>query len=199
LVGGIEELGLAVTPEQVEALLALAAMLAKWSRRINLTGHRTLDSIVRRLLLEGAALAARIPAVTSLADIGSGAGFPGLPIAILRPNCAVTLVEAREKRHHFQRAVVRELGLANATPELGRAEDLAPRPHAAVIAQALAPPLRALPWLLPWVAVGGLVLLPGSATPPEVPAGRGVSFEAVIRYRVPYGGPDRTLWIGHRC
>ena len=198
MIGGLAELGVAASPEQIQALLALAATLAKWSRRINLTGHRTLDSIVRRLLLEGAALAAQIPLVTSLADIGSGAGFPGLPIAVLRPNCAVTLVEAREKRHHFQRAVVRQLGLANATPELGRAEHLEPRPHAAVIAQALAPPVRALPWLLPWVAVGGLVLLPGSATPPEVPAGRGVSFEAVIRYRVPCGGPDRTLWIGRR-
>jgi 16S rRNA G527 N7-methylase RsmG len=126
--------------------------------------------------LEAAALEAQIPPVPSLADIGSGAGFPGLPIAVLRPECVVTLVEAREKRHYFQRAVVRELG----------------------IAQALAPPARALPWLLPWVADGGLVLFPGSAIPPEVPERADVSFQATIRYRVPCGGPDRTLWIGRR-
>jgi 16S rRNA (guanine527-N7)-methyltransferase len=157
-----------------------------------------LDAIVRRLLLEAAALAAQIPPVTSLADIGSGAGFPGLPIAVLRPECTVTLVEAREKRHHFQRAVVRELGLANAIPELGRAEELEPCSHAAVVAQALAPPERALPWLLPWVADGGLVLIPGSAIPPEVPEHADVSFQTTIHYRVPCGGPDRTLWIGRR-
>lgn len=173
-------------------------MLAEWSRRLNLTAHRTVDAIVRRLLLEAAALAAQIPLLTSLADIGSGAGFPGLPIAVLRPECGVTLVEARQKRHHFQRAVVRELGLGNAVPVLGRAETLEPRPHAAAIAQALAPPSRAIPWLLPWVAIGGLVLLPGSAVPPEVPERPGVSFEATIRYRVPCGGPNRTLWIGRR-
>jgi len=198
LIGGLGELELAASPAQIDALLALASLLAKWSPRLNLTAHRGLDAIVRRLVLEAAALAAQIPPVRSLADIGSGAGFPGLPIAILRPECDVTLVEARQKRHHFQRAVVRELGLANATLELGRAEKLEPRSHAAVIAQALAPPARALPWLLPWVADGGLVLLPASAIPPEVPERRDVSFEATIHYRVPCGGPDRTLWIGRR-
>ena len=178
--------------------MVLASLLAKWSQRLNLTAHRSPNAIVRRLVLEAAALAARIPPVTSLADIGSGAGFPGLPIAVLRPECGVTLVEARQKRHHFQRAVVRELGLANATLELGRAEKLEARAHAAAIAQALAPPARALPWLLPWVADGGLVLLPGSAIPPEVPERHDVSFETTIHYRVPCGGPDRTLWVGRR-
>ncbi len=198
LIEGLRELDLTPSSGQIDALLVLASLLAKWSRRLNLTAHRALDAIVRRLVLEATALAAQIPPVASLADIGSGAGFPGLPIAVLRPECCVTLVEARQKRHHFQRAVVREVGLTNATLELGRAEDLEPRCHAAVIAQALAPPARALPWMLPWVADGGLVLLPGSAIPPEVPERRDISFEAMVRYRVPCGGPDRTLWMGCR-
>lgn len=187
-----------MSPGQIDALLALASLLAKWSQRLNLTAHRSLDAIVRRLLLEAAALAAQIPPVPSLVDIGSGAGFPGLPFAVLRPESRVTLVEARQKRHHFQRAVVRELELANATLELGRAEKLEPRSHAAVVAQALASPERALAWMLPWAADGGLVLLPGSATPPEVPERRDLSFEAIVHYRVPCGGPDRTLWMGRR-
>ncbi len=198
LIGGLGELELSASARQVDALLDLASLLVKWSRRLNLTAHRSLDAIVRRLLLESAALASQVPPVASLADIGSGAGFPGLPIAVLRPECRVTLVESRRKRHHFQRAVVRELVLGNATLELGRAEDLEPRSHAAVIAQALAPPERAVPWMLPWVADGGLLLLPGAATPPLVPERRDVSFEATIRYRVPCGGPVRTLWIGRR-
>jgi 16S rRNA (guanine527-N7)-methyltransferase len=188
-----------VSSAQLDGLLALGSMLERWSHRLNLTAHRTLDGIVRRLLLEAAALVAQIPPVASLADLGSGAGFPGLPIAVLRPECDVTLVEARRKRHHFQRAAVRELGIANATPELGRAEELEARPHSAVVAQALAPPARVLPWLLPWASDGGLLLLPGSAVPPEVPERSDVSFEAAVHYRVPCGGPDRTLWIGRRC
>lgn len=199
LVEGFRELKLAPIPSQIDALLVLASLLAAWSRRLNLTAHRGVEAVVRRLVLEAAALAVQIPPVASLADIGSGAGFPGLPIAVLRPECRVTLVEARQKRHHFQRAAVRELGLKNAALKLGRAEDLEPCHHAAVIAQALAPPARALAWMLPWAAEGGLVLLPGSAVPPEVPELQGVSFEKLVRYRVPCGGPDRSLWMGHRC
>jgi 16S rRNA (guanine527-N7)-methyltransferase len=166
---------------------------------MNLTGHRSLEGIVQGLLLESAALASRIPCVQSLADIGSGAGFPALPIAVLWTESRITLVEPRQKRHHFQRAAVRELHLANATPKLGRSEDLVPDPHAAVIARALAPPERALPWMLPWVEEGGLVLLPGSAVRVEVPRRPDVVFEECVHYRVPGGGPERTLWIGRRC
>jgi len=179
-------------------LLGLAALLAQWSQRMNLTAHRSLDGIVRRLLLEAAALAVQIPPVPSLADIGSGAGFPGLPIAVLWPESRVTLVEPRRKRHHFQRAAVRALGLTNVDLKLGRSEDLEPHPHAAVIAQALAPPERALPWMLPWAEDGGFVLLPGSSVPAVIPHRGDVAFESWTHYRVPCGGPERTLWIGRR-
>jgi len=198
LMDGLEALRFEVSPPQVEALLGLAELLFKWSGRMNLTGHRSLAEILQRLVLETAALTQQIPPVASLADIGSGAGFPGLPLAILRPSVRVSLVEPRRKRHHFQRAVVRELRIANATPIHGRAEELAPRRHAAVIAQALAPPERGVPWMLPWVEPGGLVLLPGSEEPPAVPEDLGVVFVAAVPYRAPGGGPRRSLWIGRR-
>ena len=165
---------------------------------MNLTGHRSLDAIVRRLVLEAAALAAVMPEVPSLADLGSGAGFPGLPIAVLRRDCQLTLVEARMRRHHFQRAAVRALGLRNTRLELGRAEQIEARTHAAVVAQAVARPERALPWMLPWVEPGGLLFLPGSSPPPDIPEIPGVSFEARLRYRTPCDGPVRSLWIGRR-
>ena len=110
--------------------------------------------------LDAAALTAQLPEIASLADIGSGAGFPGLPFAILRADCRVTLVESRERRHHFQRQVIRQLGLDNVRAELGRAEALEPSLHAAAIAQAVARPADALPLLLPWVEIGGLLLFP---------------------------------------
>jgi 16S rRNA (guanine527-N7)-methyltransferase len=178
--------------------MTLAGMLAAWSQRINLTGHRGLEAIVERLLLDAAALAAQLPPITSLADIGSGAGFPGLPVAILRPECRVTLVEARRKRHHFQRAVVRELRLPNVRLEHGRSEDLPATPHAAAIAQALAKPEQALPWMLPWVEAGGYVLLPGSDAAPAVPSRTDVLYERLVRYRVPGNNRERSLWIGRK-
>jgi 16S rRNA (guanine527-N7)-methyltransferase len=198
LLQGLASLLIPVRRDQVEALLLLAHLLESWSRRMNLTGHRSLDAIIRRLILEAAALAEAMPRVPSLADLGSGAGFPGLPIAVLRPDCQLTLVEARMRRHHFQRAAVRELRLHNTRLELGRAEQIEARPHAAVIAQAVARPELALTWMLRWAEPDGLLLLPGSESPPEVPELPDVSFQERVHYRVPCGGASRTLWVGRR-
>lgn len=199
LVEGFDELPLAATDQQLNRLLELAQLLGQWSKRINLTGHRTVLDIVRKLILDAAALCAQLPEIASLADIGSGAGFPGLPVAILRPDCQVTLVESRERRHHFQRQVIRQLGLDNVRAELGRAETLEPSIHAAAIAQAVARPADALPLLLPWVGVGGLLFFPGSNPPPPIPDGDPrARFEPCATYKVPLGGAVRTLWTARK-
>jgi 16S rRNA (guanine527-N7)-methyltransferase len=198
LLQGLAELRLALGQDRVEALLQLAELVEDWGRRINLSGHRGVESITRRLVLEALALMREAPDFASLVDLGSGAGFPGLPIAILRPRVRITLVEARLKRHHFQRAVTRELGLGNVASLRGRAEELPPQPHAAVVAQAMARPSQALAWMLPWAEPGGLLLLPGSESGPQ-PGGGGFRVEAVRRYQSPCGGPERTLWIGRRA
>jgi 16S rRNA (guanine527-N7)-methyltransferase len=199
LAEGLAELELSVTENQLAALLELTMLLVQWSKRINLTGHRTASEIIRRLILDAAALTRQLPEIDSLADIGSGAGFPGFPAAILRPNCQVTLVESRERRHHFQRQVIRQLGLENVRAELGRAEALEPSLHAAAIAQAVAKPADALPLLLPWVELGGWLLFPGSTPPPPVPNGDlRVRFESIATYSVPLGGVERTLWCARK-
>jgi len=192
---GIAELGLTPTPEQREALLELGRLVDRWSTRINLTGHRGVVEIIRRLVLESVALVSRLPEVESLADLGSGAGFPGIPIAILRPSCRVTLIESRQKRHHFQRAACRALELRNVTPVLGRAEDLEPTAHAAVIAQAVAKPEVALALMIPWATSRGWIILPGGSTPPEIQH-PGIRAESTSIYPTPCEGPTRSLWIG---
>jgi 16S rRNA (guanine527-N7)-methyltransferase len=117
---GLSELALDPRPDQIDALLRLATLLERWAQRANLSSHRDVESIVARLILDAAALSQCLPLAATLVDLGSGAGFPGLPIAVLRPESAVLLVEAREKRHHFQRAAVRELGLRNVEMLCGR-------------------------------------------------------------------------------
>jgi 16S rRNA (guanine527-N7)-methyltransferase len=198
LLEGLEELRLEPPPDRIEALLQLAAGVDAWGQRMNLSGHRSAESVVRRLVLEALALLQVAPRFDTLADLGSGAGFPGLPIAIVRSDVQVTLIEARERRHHFQRAMCRELGLANAEPVRGRAEELEPRAHAAVVAQALAAPALALRWMQHWAAPGGWLLLPGTerSTAPE-PA-PGLTLEERRSYRAPGGAPSRVLWILRR-
>jgi 16S rRNA G527 N7-methylase RsmG len=106
----------------------------------------------------------------------------------------VLLVESRERRHHFQRAAIRELGLDNATALLGRAEEIDVQPSGGVIAQAIARPRQALAWMRRWVTPGGWVALPtvpGAApTHPDLQPGR------ALRYAAPRG-PERAVWITH--
>ncbi|MGH0036086.1 MAG: 16S rRNA (guanine(527)-N(7))-methyltransferase RsmG [Myxococcota bacterium] len=198
LIQGLRALGVPPEPDRVQQLALLAHHLASWAERINLTAHRTAAEIATRLLLDAAALATVLPPFESAVDLGSGAGLPGLPLAILHPERRFVLVEARERRHHFQRSAVRELGLRNVEPLRGRAELLDPRPMDLAIAQAMGPPAQVLEWLRRWSRVGGWVALPASAgsEPPEPPDGIGL-LEA-RSYQVPLGGPPRILWVGER-
>lgn len=194
-------LGELLLPEElVPPLATLAVLLAQWAARMNLTGHRTPVAIARRLILDALALGEALPTgePRSLADLGSGAGFPGLPLAVRWPASHVSLVEARERRHHFQRTAVRTLGLVNAEPRRGRIEGLEPRPHQVVVAQALAQPERAIALMLPWVEPGGWLVLPRSAEAEPVEAPRELEAGRTIRYQVPAGGPGRTIWIARR-
>ena len=193
---GLAELALAT--ELAEPLSRLALLLEAWAARMSLTGHRNAAGIAQRLILDALALARQLPDAASLADLGSGAGFPGLPIAVAWPDRQVTLVESRERRHHFQRAAVRALGLANAHPLRGRAEQLPPRPCQVAVAQAMAEPGRTARWLAEWVEPGGWIAIPGAEVAPELPPLAGFEAAEVRSYQVPLEGPRRTLWLARR-
>jgi 16S rRNA (guanine527-N7)-methyltransferase len=195
---GLSELGLNPSSEELTGLADLALLLEWWATRVNLTGHRSADAIVRRLILDAAALVVNLPDFASLNDLGSGAGFPGLPIAILRPNVQVLLVESRARRQHFQRVVVRELGLAGVSTLRGRIEEVAPRPADVSIAQAVARPEDVVEWMIGWANEGGWLAIPGGETPPRIPPHGRLRDVRVVDYRVPLGGPDRTLWLAQR-
>jgi 16S rRNA (guanine527-N7)-methyltransferase len=199
LTEGLDELGLAAAPDQLDALVVLVEQVVAWAARINLTGHRSPELAARHLVLEAAALLAHAPPFTSLADLGSGAGFPGLPIAILRPEIEVLLVESRQKRHHFQRDIQRRLRLRNAVPLRGRAEELEPIANDAAVARAMARPGQALSWMRPWVRAGGWLLLPCASPSPRIEPPDGVEPVEVRGYREPCGGVERALWIGRRA
>jgi 16S rRNA (guanine527-N7)-methyltransferase len=190
--------GIDVDPSdtQISALLSLAGLVERWGARINLTGHRGLEGILQGLVVESVALCGVLPEVSSLVDLGSGAGFPGLPIAILRPQCRVRLVDARRRRHHFQKEAVRTLGLDNVDLELGRAEEVSSGPHVAVIAQA--PPAEVLPIMFRWAEPGGILVVPTSHPSPEIPEIEGIIQDRVVTYRVPGRSDLRSLWIAHR-
>lgn len=196
---GLGEAGLEAGSERVEALSRLALLVARWAPRINLTGHRSLEAVAKRLILDAVALYASLPAPpVQLVDLGSGAGFPGLPMAVLMPESRIRLVEAKERKHYFQRAAVREIGLANVICERGRIEELVPSAADLVIAQAVGPASQVLEWALPWVVEGGLLVIPGAEQAPDPGLDSRLESPTILRYQVPLGGPKRTLWLARR-
>ena len=191
---GLERLGLEREPAIAERLARLAALVCEWGRQINLSGHRTPEQVAEHLILDAAALVKALPPFQSLADLGSGAGFPGLPIAVLFPQASVYLVEARRRRHHFQRAAIRELAISNAHPLLGRIEALPPRPCSVALAQAVGPAGSVLDAILPWASPGGWLAVPASAAAqlPEPTSLR--PRPTATSYTVP-GGRERKVWL----
>jgi 16S rRNA (guanine527-N7)-methyltransferase len=112
-------------PEVLARFGAYLDLLMKWNARLNLTAVRTPREIVQRHFAECIAAARSLPAgIPTLLDFGSGAGFPGVPMALCRPELRVTLAESQNKKAAFLRETVRTLELSNAEVHAGRVEAL---------------------------------------------------------------------------
>ena len=194
---GLDELGLSPGAEAQEKLLGFVSLLARWAPRMNLTGHEGEEAILRRLVLDAVALWGVLPRPRSAVDLGSGAGVPGFPIGILAPSLPLLLVEARLRRHHFQKAARRELALDNVRLLRGRIESLDPEPAGLVLAQAVATPSQVLEWMLPWALPGAWLAIPCSpgGQGPDL-AGKQLEEARFLPYRVPLGGQERCVWLG---
>lgn len=133
-----------VSRETLARLKAYADALTDWNARHNLVAKSTLPDLWSRHFWDSAQLAPLIPAAArSLADLGSGAGFPGLVLAAMRPDLAVTLHEATTKKCAFLQFAAERMGIA-VTVQNARLEDLPPTQFDVITARALAP----LPQLL---------------------------------------------------
>lgn len=195
---GLIELASQADPEQIAQLTRLVMLVSEWATRISLTGHRNPLEMAGRLVLDAAALSKALPELdraSRLTDLGSGIGFPGLPIAILRPDLEVVLVESRLKRHHLQREVRRKLSLTRVIPVLGRSDEVEIRLSEVVVAQAMTQPNTALELMRPWARPGGVVALPASEVSdrPKLPVG--LQDLSLRSYQVPETGRSRKLWV----
>jgi 16S rRNA (guanine527-N7)-methyltransferase len=123
-------------------LLRYVALLKKWNSTYNLTAIRDEQEMVTQHLLDSLSMLPVLPesvlAGRRWADVGSGAGLPGIPLAIARPDLGMTLVETVEKKSAFQRQAKIELGLANIAVHCGRVEDMPGAQFDAVVSRAFA-------------------------------------------------------------
>lgn len=177
-----------------------------------LIGPREAPRLWDRHLLNCAVLAELLPENVSVCDIGSGAGLPGLVLAIARPDLRVTLVEPLLRRTTFLEEVVDELGLASVEVVRGRAEALHGQRHFDVVtSRAVAPLERLLTWSMPLVSpTGALVAMKGSSIDEEIEAaatmlkrlgcaapevhvlGEGIIDSTTVAVRVAWADPARV-------
>jgi 16S rRNA G527 N7-methylase RsmG len=175
----------ALSPEQVGTLEAHYDLLCRWNKIVNLTTISRLDEAVDRHYCESLFLADRLPAQGNLADVGSGAGFPGFVVAVARPGCLVTLVESQQRKAVFLREASRKL--ANVRVLAARAESLVEQFDWVVSRAVSYDDLgRSAPVLAPNIA-----LLTGAERPPS---SWGFDWESIP---LP-SGEQRFLRLGHR-
>ncbi len=149
-----------VSRETLERLRRYLALLTRWQARINLVGASTLADPWRRHMLDSAQLAPLIPdEARVLVDLGSGAGFPGLVLAAIRPALETHLVESDARKCAFLAEAAREMGL-KVEIHARRIEAMAPIAADVVTARALAPLEKLVGWAAPFLAPGAICLFP---------------------------------------
>ena len=193
---------------RLPAMERYAAWLADAGVVRGLIGPREVPRLWDRHLLNCAVLVDNIPEGSTVCDVGSGAGLPGLVLAVARPDLRVTLVEPLLRRTTFLQEVVDDLGLVNVEVTRGRADALhGQRRFDVVTSRAVAPLPRLLAWSMPLVAPTGILLaMKGQNVEAEIGEARGVLREAgchepviipaagTTLIRVSWADPSRVGW-----
>lgn len=155
---GADGLGLNLDAEQIDRLMGYLELLDKWGRTYNLTAIRDRRSAVDRHLLDSLAVNAFLAGGRVL-DVGTGAGLPGIPLAIVNPGMTFVLLDRSSKKIRFVRQAILSLGLKNAEAVAARVEDFAPEaPFDVVLARAFASLADIWGGAAPLLAAGGRVL-----------------------------------------
>jgi 16S rRNA (guanine527-N7)-methyltransferase len=209
LASGVTQLGLSLTTGELGKLYAFAAELKKWGRKINLTAIKDDEEIAVKHFLDSLTLLKVVGAKGHLLDIGSGGGFPAIPLKIVRHDLQVTSVDAVEKKVIFQRQAARLLGLHRFEALHARAEELAAH-HAGefdwVVSRAFSDIPTFVRIALPLVKEQGrIIAMKGRGGKDEAAAAKaplmemGVGVSEVLEFRLPHSGDGRALIVIKRA
>ncbi len=207
MLAGAARLGLSLGEPARSAFEVYTRELMEWSARVNLTAHRGRREIEIYHYLDSLSLfqTGRIRPGQDLLDVGSGAGFPGLPLRIVEPSLRVTLMEASLKKGVFLRHLLRSLGIEDVVVVTGRAEEYA-REHGPaydiVLSRAVAGMEKVCAWSAPLLREGGLFLFQKSRGVQEelrraAPALKkaGLTVQELLPLDVPFLGQSRSVVI----
>jgi 16S rRNA (guanine527-N7)-methyltransferase len=152
---GLVSMGIAVSPAQRARLASHLELISKWNRVHNLTAIRETSQMVVLHLLDSLSILPQLQGAKTIADVGTGPGFPGIPIAIVREDAAITLVESSHKKCSFLQQAKSELALSNVNIACERVEQLAPSAKFDAVVS------RAFSDLQDFVAQAGHLVAPG--------------------------------------
>ena len=198
--------GVDVSDTALEQLDKYSRLLRHWNERINLTAIVEPRDIVCKHFLDSLSVAPLLPPRCSLIDVGTGAGFPGLPLKLTCPAMALTLLDSLQKRLHFLQTVCQTVGV-EATRIHARAETAARLPvlreqYDVATARAVAALPVLCEYCLPFVRVGGrFIAMKGPEGEREVDAARGAAAQLgaqlidIRRLELPRGGGSRLLVV----
>ncbi len=209
LASGARQLGIDLSFEQMEKFTIFEALIEKWSQHTNLISANSQEELVARHLLDSLSclVCEHINHQQKIVDVGSGAGLPGIPVKIARPQVQLTLLEASKKRVEFLKNVVDALELENVKIENARAESFAHQPSNRGsfdigLARAVAPMPTLLEYVLPLVKINGYFIAHrGPKAPEEVKeSGKalkvlGGKLEKLRMVRVPFLNAVRYLVV----
>ena len=200
---GARELGIELTDKQAGLFMLSLGQLNLWNEKINLTAVKTDREIVINHFLDSLTAVALIKKNAKLLDIGSGAGFPGVPIKIARPDIDVTLLDSSQKKVAFLKDLIRKCGLEGIKAVSGRAEDenngLLRNSFDCVITRAVGSMSRVLYLSLPYITEEGeIILMRGRAGGEDIEnagIGEKLKLKEEKRLTLPLGGQERTLMV----
>lgn len=202
LIAAAAALGVEVSPEALQNLARFADVLDLWSRKVNLVSCRSSRELIDRHVLDSLAVNAVLPDEGTVVDLGSGAGFPGVPLAVIRPDQTFVLVETRQRRASFLAEVRRTLGLRNVQVLQGRAEDPPVAfAHAAsvVISRAVWPDRKLTEIAALWLGPAGMILRMRSARQgSEYTETATFEHKSVFQYRIGVEGARCVDILGRR-
>lgn len=187
--------GISLTPAQVDQLRAYLDTLVLWNRKMALVSQRDATQIIDKHIADSLFAAAHCADGEPVIDLGSGAGFPGLPIAIARPSAEVCLVEARGKKASFLEEACRTASIRNVAVCHARIEALADSAqhrarYAVVTARALTDTVQFLALAQPFLRPGGRAIAMRSTS--EDRTGEPANAQEIL-YQLPDGTPRRLL------
>jgi 16S rRNA (guanine527-N7)-methyltransferase len=203
LIEGAAAFGLSLTEEQANACMIYLVELEKWNRKFNLTAIRDEREIITKHFIDSFSyLRGFKPGLgMALLDMGSGAGFPALPIKIAAPALSVIMVESVRKKGAFLRHIIRTLRLEGVEVLDARTGALLPKHHArydVVTARAFADMGTALKEGSLFLRPGGLMILsrgPGETVSDDMVAEQGMLVKARHEINLPGSGDPRALWV----